>query len=88
MNKKYFYSFEGDHTRYELQEFICMIIGKRSVSYRLTPRESVSIEEVNDKFRSNKKIICVIIRTNLLGSMSSNLLLVVRGSNGIGLAIP
>ncbi len=51
-NKKYFYSFEGDGLRYELQEFISMIIGKRTVSYRLNPVESLTIVDVIDKFRS------------------------------------
>lgn len=52
-NKKYFYSFDGDGLRYEIQEFVSMIISRRKSSYKLRRRESVAIAEIIERF--NKK---------------------------------
>lgn len=52
-NKKYFYSFDGDGLRYEIQEFVLMIISQRKSSYKLRRRESVAIAEIIERF--NKK---------------------------------
>lgn len=52
-NKKYFYSYDGDGLRYEIQEFISMIANNRRSSYKLRRGESVAIAEIIEKF--NKK---------------------------------
>lgn len=49
-NKKYFYSYDGDGLRYEIQEFISMIINHRKSSYKLRRRESIAIAEIIEKF--------------------------------------
>ena len=52
-NKKYFYSYDGDGLRYEIQEFISMIVNSRKSSYKLKRRESITIAEIIEIF--NKK---------------------------------
>lgn len=52
-NKKYFYSYDGEGLRYEIQEFMSMIVNHRKSSYKLRRRESIAIAEVIEKF--NKK---------------------------------
>ena len=52
-NKKYFYSYDGEGLRYEIQEFMSMIVNHRKSSYKLCRRESIAIAEVIEKF--NKK---------------------------------
>ncbi len=52
--RKYFYRFEGDGLRYELEEFVTMIENKRYDSYLLNHRESEAIAEVIQKFLSGK----------------------------------
>ncbi len=34
-NKKYFYSYDGEGLRYEIQEFMSMIVNHRKSSYKL-----------------------------------------------------
>ena len=51
-NKKYFYSYDGDGLRYEIQEFMSMIVNKRKMSYKLRPNESVVIAEIIEKFNN------------------------------------
>lgn len=50
-NKKYFYTYQGDGLRYELQEFLSMIYTHRLSSYRLQPKESVMIAELIELYR-------------------------------------
>ncbi|MBQ5971950.1 MAG: Gfo/Idh/MocA family oxidoreductase [Prevotella sp.] len=52
-NKKYFYSYDGEGLRYEIQEFISMIIGCRLSSYRLRRHESVIIADLIEKYRKH-----------------------------------
>lgn len=52
-NKKYFYSYDGDGLRYEIQEFISMIVNQRHSCYKLRSSESITIAEIIEKF--NKK---------------------------------
>ena len=52
-NKKYFYSYDGDGLRYEIQEFMSMIVNHRKGSYKLRKEESIAIAEVIERF--NKK---------------------------------
>lgn len=51
-NKKYFYTYQGEGLRYEIQEFISMIINKRLSTYRLRRTESIAIAEIIEKYRS------------------------------------
>ena len=52
-NKKFFYSYDGDGLRYEIQEFISMIVNHRKSSYKLRSEESVVIAGIIETF--NKK---------------------------------
>lgn len=52
-NKKYFYSYDGEGLRYEIQEFMSMIVNHRISSYKLRRRESIVIAEMIEMF--NKK---------------------------------
>ncbi len=54
-NKKYFYSFDGDGLRYEIQEFASMILHHRLSSFRLYRRESVAIADIIGKYRAGTK---------------------------------
>ena len=53
-NKKYFYSYDGDGLRYEIQEFISMIVNQRKSSYKLRRSESITITEIIEKFNSKE----------------------------------
>ncbi len=53
-NKKYFYTFQGDGLRYELQEFISMIFSGRLSCYRLRAEESIAIARIIEQYRSCK----------------------------------
>lgn len=53
-NKKYFYSYDGDGLRYEIQEFISMIAGGRLSSYKLSDRESITVSGIIGRF-ANKE---------------------------------
>ncbi|MBQ9639541.1 MAG: Gfo/Idh/MocA family oxidoreductase [Bacteroidales bacterium] len=55
-NKKFFYSYDGDGLRYEIQEFISMIVNHRMSSYRLRRRESITIAEVIEKYRNKENV--------------------------------
>ena len=50
-NKKYFYSYDGDGLRYELQEFLSMVINHRKDSYKLRQRESIAIARIIELYR-------------------------------------
>jgi glycerol-3-phosphate cytidylyltransferase len=50
LNKKYFYSYDGDGLRYELQEFASMVFNHRISSYHLRRRESCTIAGIIEKF--------------------------------------
>ena len=52
-NKKFFYCYVGDGLRYEIQEFMSMIVNHRMSSYKLRRKESIAIAEIIEKF--NKK---------------------------------
>ena len=49
-NKKFFYSFDGEGLRYEIQEFMSMIVNGRRSSYKLRRRESIAIADVLELF--------------------------------------
>lgn len=56
-NKKYFYSYDGEGLRYEIQEFLSMIVNDRRSCYKLRRRESVAIAEIIEKYRNGEKVI-------------------------------
>ena len=56
-NKKYFYSYDGEGLRYEIQEFLSMIVNKRRSCYKLRRRESVAIAEIIEKYRKGENVI-------------------------------
>lgn len=53
-NKKYFYSYDGEGLRYEIQEFMSMIVNRRISSYKLRRRESITISRVLEAFNNKK----------------------------------
>ena len=55
-NKKFFYSYDGDGLRYEIQEFLSMIVNKRRSCYKLRRKESVAIAEIIDRYRKRKGV--------------------------------
>ena len=54
--KKYFYSYDGEGLRYEIQEFMSMIVNKRASCYKLRRRESVAIAEIIEKYRNKENV--------------------------------
>lgn len=56
-NKKYFYSYDGDGLRYEIQEFASMILNKRITSFHLYRDESIVITEIIEKFLNKEHTI-------------------------------
>ncbi len=56
-NKKYFYSYDGDGLRYEIQEFISMVVNRRRNCYKLKIRESVAIAEIIEKYNKKENLI-------------------------------
>jgi len=55
-NKKYFYSYDGEGLRYEIHEFLSMIVNDRRSCYKLRRRESVAIAEIIEKYRKGKNV--------------------------------
>ena len=55
-NKKYFYSYDGEGLRYEIQEFLSMIVNNRRSCYKLRRRESVAIADIIGKFNNNENV--------------------------------
>lgn len=49
-NKKFFYNFDGEGLRYEIQEFISMIKAGRKSCYKLRRRDSISISKIIEAF--------------------------------------
>ena len=56
LNKKYFYSYDGEGLRYEIQEWLSMIVNNRRSCYKLRRRESVAIADVIEKYRNHKNV--------------------------------
>lgn len=55
-NKKFFYSYDGEGLRYEIQEWLSMIVNDRRSCYKLRRRESVAIAEIIEKYRNNENV--------------------------------
>lgn len=56
MNKKFFYSYDEEGLRYEIQEFLSMIVNQRRSCYKLRRRESVAIAEIIEKYRNGENL--------------------------------
>lgn len=56
-NKKYFYSYDGEGLRYEIQEFLSMIVNDRRSCYKLRQKESVAIAEIIGKYRNGENVV-------------------------------
>lgn len=55
-NRKYFYSYDGEGLRYEIQEFLSMVVNDRRSSYKLRRRESIAIADIIGRFRSAQNL--------------------------------
>lgn len=55
-NKKYFYSYDGEGLRYEIQEWLSMIVNDRRSCYKLRRRESVAIAEIIERYRNKEQL--------------------------------
>ena len=53
-NKKYFYTWSEPGLRYEIQEFVSCIVNGRLHSSRLTPKESICMADVMQRFTDRK----------------------------------
>lgn len=53
-NKKYFYSYDGEGLRYEIQEFISMIVNNRRSCYKLRRSESIAIASIIEMFNKRQ----------------------------------
>lgn len=56
-NKKYFYSYDGEGLRYEIQEFISMIVNGHNSSYKLRRKESIVIAEIIEEYNNKENVI-------------------------------
>lgn len=56
-NQKYFYKWDGEGLRYEIQEFISCIINHRFSTARLRRRESIQMANVMQQFINKQNII-------------------------------
>lgn len=55
-NKKYFYSYDGDGLRYEIQEFISMIVNNRRSCYKLRKEDSVAIASIIEQYNAGENV--------------------------------
>lgn len=53
-NRKYFYSYDGEGLRYEIQEFLSMIVNGRRDSYRLRREESIAIAGLIEAYHNEE----------------------------------
>lgn len=56
-NKKYFYSYDGEGLRYEIQEFFSMIANHRRSCYKLRRRDSIAITEIIEMYNNKENVI-------------------------------
>lgn len=56
-NKKFFYKWDGEGLRYELQEFISCILNKRFSSAKLRQYESICMADVMQQFGERKNFV-------------------------------
>ena len=58
-NKKYFYSYDGEGLRYEIQEWLSMIVNNRRSCYKFRRRESVALAEIIEKYRTGENVTVI-----------------------------
>lgn len=58
-NKKFFYSYDGEGLRYEIQEWLSMIVNKRRSCYKFRRRESIAIAEIIEKYRNGENVTMI-----------------------------
>ena len=58
-NKKFFYSFDGEGLRYEIQEFMSMIVNGRRSSYKLRRRESIAIAKIIELYEKRRFLVVI-----------------------------
>jgi len=56
LNKKYFYTWNEPGLRYEISEFVSCIVNGRTISSRLTPKESICMAEIMEQFINRKNV--------------------------------
>lgn len=56
-NKKYFYPYEGEGLRYELHEFVSMIMAGRITTHYIHPEESIAIISIIEAFLNKENVI-------------------------------
>ena len=56
-NKKYFYKWDGDGLRYEIQEWMSCILNNRFSSARLRRRESIAMAGVMQQFTERRNFL-------------------------------
>jgi hypothetical protein len=56
-NKKYFYKWDGEGLRYEIQEWMSCIVNRRFSSARLRRRESIAMAGVMQQFTERKNFM-------------------------------
>ena len=59
LNRKYFYTFDGEGLRYELQEFISMIVSGRLSTHRLRREESIVIADIIEMHRTGNLVTII-----------------------------
>lgn len=55
-NKKFFYSYDGEGLRYEIQEWLSMIVNQRRSCYKLRRKESVAIADIIEMYRKKENV--------------------------------
>lgn len=55
-NRKYFYSYDGEGLRYEIQEWLSMIVNKRHSCYKLRRRESIAIADIIERYINKENV--------------------------------
>ncbi|MBO7272866.1 MAG: glycerol-3-phosphate cytidylyltransferase, partial [Bacteroidaceae bacterium] len=57
LNKKFFYKWDGEGLRYEIQEWMSCIVNKRFNNARLRRRESIAMAGVMQQFTERKNFM-------------------------------
>ena len=57
MNKKFFYKWDGEGLRYEIQEFISCILNERYSSARLSQKESITMAKIMEQFTKRENFV-------------------------------
>ena len=55
-NKKYFYGYDGDGLRYEIQEWLSMIVNGRRNCYKISKKESIAVANIIELYRNKENV--------------------------------